>query len=128
MDSYGNNAYFWQKVDTVFLSSHLKVEHKKGETHTKFQNLIYPTEYGHLEDAGNGDGISVYLGSKNHNEISAIVVAADVLQKTIDAKLLVGCTEEEIVEVLHFLNQTDYQKTVLIRRGQEVPSWGFTEN
>lgn len=128
MVSYDNNAYFWQKVDTVFLSSHLNITRHKGESHPQFKNLVYPVEYGHLEDAGNGDGISVYVGSKSRSEITAIVVAADILQKTIDVKMLVGCTEEEINEVLHFLNQTDYQKTVMIRRGNEIPSWGVTEN
>lgn len=128
MVSYDNNAYFWQKVDTVFLSSHLNITRHKGESHPQFKNLVYPVEYGHLEDTGSGDGISVYVGSKSRSEITAIVVAADILQKTIDVKMLVGCTEDEISEVLHFLNQTDYQKTVMIRRGNEIPSWGVTEN
>ncbi len=128
MNSYDNNAYFWQKVDTVFLSSHVNIIRHKGETHPQFKNLVYPTEYGHLEETGNGDPISVYMGTKNHSEITGLVIAADILQKTIDVKILVGCTEDEENEVLHFLNQTDFQKTVLIRRGNEMPAWAYSDN
>ena len=128
MISYDNNAYFWQKVDTIFLSSNVNIIRQKGEVHPQFKNLIYPTEYGHLDETGNGNPISVYMGTKNHSEITGLIVAADILQKTIDVKLLLGCTEEEVNDVLHFLNQTDFQKTVLIRRGNDMPSWGFSDN
>ena len=58
----------------------------------------------------------------NRYETSALVVAADILIKELDVKVLVGCTEEEVDQVLRFLNQTNYQKTVLIRKGNELPS------
>ena len=129
MAEYENNAYFWQKVDTLFLSSDLKHSRKKGETHPQFKNLVYPVEYGHLTDTAsdNGEGVSVYVGSLPQS-ITALVVAADILQKTLDVKILLGCTEAETEEVLHFLNQTDFQKTVLIRRGSTIPAWGLTDN
>ncbi len=49
------------------------------------------------------------------------------LIKELDVKVLVGCTEEEVDQVLRFLNQTNYQKTVLIRKGNELPSWAETD-
>ncbi|MBE6122302.1 MAG: Inorganic pyrophosphatase [Solobacterium sp.] len=129
MAEYENNAYFWQKVDTLFLSSDLKVSRKKGETHPRFKNLIYPVDYGRLADTAEvAPEVSVYIGSEAHTVVTALVVAADILQKTLDVKILVGCTEEETDAVLRFLNQTDYQKTVLIRRGSSIPSWGLTDN
>ena len=33
--------------------------------------------------------------------------------------------EEDLI--LRFLNQTDFQKTILIRRGNEIPEWGLTD-
>ncbi len=129
MADYENNAYFWLKVDTLFLSSTLTINRHKGETHPNFKNLVYPVEYGHLTDTAsdNGEGVSVYVGSLPQS-ITALVVAADILQKTLDVKILLGCTEAETEEVLHFLNQTDFQKTVLIRRGSTIPAWGLTDN
>ncbi len=130
MIDYENNAFFWQKVETLLLSGNLKMEKKKGDVHSTFGNLIYPTDYGHLVDAkGAGEyGVSVYVGTGNHMEISALVVAVDILTKELDVKMLVGCNDDEIEDVLRFLNQTDYQKTVLIRKGNHIPSWGFTDN
>ena len=42
-------------------------------------------------------------------------------------KLLIGCSEEEELEILEFLNQTEFQKAVLIRRGSEVPYWASND-
>ena len=130
MAQYENNAYFWQKIDTLYLSNEVKVLRQKGDVHPTFKNLIYPVNYGRLKDTAsvNQDGVSVYLGTGNRNEITAVVVAADILSKEIDVKLLVGCSAEEEDKVLRFLNQTDYQKTVLIRRGNDMPGWAESDN
>ena len=129
MIEFENNAYFWQKLDTLYLSSGYQIIRKKGEVHPRFQNLIYPVDYGYINDTKSfgKDGVSVYAGSGNRYEISALVVAADILIKELDVKVLVGCTEEEVDQVLRFLNQTNYQKTVLIRKGNELPSWAETD-
>lgn len=130
MASYENNAFFWQKVDTLYLSSNLVISRRKGETHPQFKNLIYPVDYGHLQDTigTNTEGVSVYVGTGKINDITGIVIAADILMKTIDIKILVGCNEEETYDVLHFLNSTDFQKTVLIRRGTDIPNWSLSDN
>ena len=129
MVEFENNARFWVKVDTLFRSSSLNITRKKGDTHPQFKNLIYPVEYGRLYDNGEEiQGLSVYVGSLGSNSVTALVVAVDILQNTLDIKILAGCNEEETENVLRFLNQTDYQKTVLMRRGNQMPDWGETEN
>ncbi|MBR2825444.1 MAG: Inorganic pyrophosphatase [Solobacterium sp.] len=130
MDSYNNNAYFWQKIDTLYHSSNLVISRHKGDTHPTFKNLIYPTEYGHLKDTlgTSSEGLSVYVGSGDKSVINGIVVAADILIKTVDIKILVGCKDEEVYDVLHFLNSTDFQKTVLIKRGNDIPQWSLSDN
>ena len=130
MSEYENNAYFWQKVDTLFLSSGYKIFRKKGDVHPVFPNLIYPVDYGHVLDTKSisGEGVSVYVGTDNPNVVTALIVAADILSKELDVKVLAGCTEEEVDSVLRFLNQTDYQKTVLIRRGDDqTPTWSESD-
>ena len=130
MAQYENNAYFWQKVDTLFLSSGMNLSRKKGDVHPVFKNLIYPTDYGHISDTKSvtSEGVSVYAGSGDRNKITALVIAADILAKELDVKMLVGCTDKEVDDVLRFLNQTDLQKTVLIRGGNDIPAWGFSVN
>lgn len=129
MAQYENNAYFWQKLDTLYLSGGVKVVRKKGEHHPAFANLVYPVDYGHLTDTnGVPEGVSVYLGSESHSKVTGLIVATDILKKTLDVKILAGCTRDEEEQVLRFLNQTDYQKTVLIRKGSEIPGWGVSDN
>ncbi len=102
MKNYENNAFFWQKVDSLYLSGTRKIIKKKGEVHDTFKNLVYPLDYARIEDmkSVSGHGVAVYLGSENRNKVSALVVAADILEKELDVKVLAGCTEEEIEEVL----------------------------
>ncbi len=130
MKNYENNAFFWQKVDSLYLSGTRKIIKKKGEVHDTFKNLVYPLDYARIEDmkSVSGHGVAVYLGSENRNKVSALVVAADILEKELDVKVLAGCTEEEIEEVLRHLNQTEFQKTVLIKRGIEIPDWSQADN
>lgn len=129
MEEYENNAYFWQKLDTFYLSSQFEVIRKKGDHHPDFPNLVYPVTYGYLNDTnGQKDGVSVYKGSGSLYTITGLIVAVDILKKTLDVKMLIGCNQEETEEVLRFLNQTDYQKTVLIKKGSKIPTWGVSDN
>lgn len=130
MNSYENNAFFWQKIDTLVFSSKFVLARQKGETHPEYKNLVYPVNYGHFVDLAaedTEDGLAVFKGTGNSMTVNALIVAADILQKDLEAKLLIGCTEEEVELILRFLNQTDFQKTILVRRGNEIPAWGLTD-
>ncbi|MBR2685910.1 MAG: Inorganic pyrophosphatase [Erysipelotrichaceae bacterium] len=127
-NKYLNNAFFWQKIDTMFFSNRLIITREKNDHHPLYPNLVYPTQYGYLDDTYPEDpGICVFRGSLDVTHVEAMVIAADLLKKDLEVKLLVGCTEEEEKQILHFLNQTDFQKGVLIRRGEEVPGWSVSE-
>ncbi|MBS3973240.1 MAG: Inorganic pyrophosphatase [Erysipelotrichia bacterium] len=129
MNTYENNAYFWQKIDTLTFSSHFVLSQPKGSSHQVYHNLIYPLDYGYLKDTLSADsnGIAMYKGSMTTSMVNACVIAADILKKDIEIKLLLGCTPSEEEEVLRFLNQTEFQKTVLIRRANTVPSWAMND-
>ena len=100
-----------------------------GSSHPTYINLVYPVDYGFLSDTLSQDdsGIAVYKGSLSDNQVNTIIIAADILKKDIEVKLLVGCSAAEEDAILRFVNQTDFQKTILIRRGNDVPAWGFSE-
>ena len=125
MNAYENNAFFWQKLDTLYISSKLIIDRPKNTCHYKYSNLVYPVDYGYLSDSGNTEQqpIDVFRGSEKSSKVGAIVVTADILKKDCEAKLLIGCNEEEIEKILVFLNQTEFQKAVLLRRGNEMPEW-----
>lgn len=124
-----NSAYFWQKVNTLYLSCGFTIVRKKGDHHPQFANLIYPVDYGYINEtkSTNGEGLSLYAGTGDRNKISALVIAVDILSREMDVKVLVGCNSEEEESILRYLNQTDYQKTILVHKGEELPQWAQTD-
>lgn len=129
MQELENNAYFWQKIDTLMFSSSCTIDRPKGSTHFKYSNLVYPVDYGYLSDTTeSGQGtIHIFKGSQSTFNVGAIIVSADILKKDCEVKLLIGCNEEETLSILRFLNQTEFQKAILIRRGNEIPIWSSND-
>lgn len=128
MNEFQNNAYFWQKVDTLYSSGDLRITNKKGTKHKKYPVLNYPCDFGYVKtiDSDTETPMEVFK-SNNGKKVDAIVLCADILNKKFEVKALVGLNEDEEEAVLHFLNCTDYQKSVIIKRGKNIPSWGETE-
>ncbi|CAM3684111.1 Inorganic pyrophosphatase [Erysipelothrix urinaevulpis] len=124
MDKLLNNGYFWQKIDSLILSTNVVISQEKGSRHSKYINMVYPVNYGYLEDT---DAIKVFKGSDKRSKVDAVLVVADILKRDLEVKLLWGCTPEEETEILLFINQTDYQKSILVRRGNEIPEWAITD-
>lgn len=122
---FQNNAYFWQKIDTLVYSSDLVIERPKGSTHPLYQNIVYPVDYGNLRGAKAGDKefVDVFVGSQPEKNVTSILVCADILKKDLEVKLVIGCTDEEENNILQMLNQTDYQKCVIMHRGNDIPAW-----
>ena len=125
MNQLENNAFFWQKLDSIYFASSIVITQPQGSFHPTFKNLIYPVDYGYLNETLSQDqlGIAIYKGKGSAFSVEAILVAADILKKDIEVKLLVGCSQEEVDKILRFVNQTEYQKTIIVRRGYEVSNW-----
>ena len=96
---------------------------------TARRELVYPVDYGYLNDTTGSDQapIDVFRGTQKSNLIQAVVVSADILKKDCEVKLLVGCTQEEEYAILEFLNQTEFQKAILVRRSKDVPDWAVND-
>ena len=128
MNEFENSAYFWQKVDTLYSTGDFKVIYPKGAKHKAYPSLIYPCDFGYVETISDENEKAMEVFRSNHSDgVEAIVVCADIISKQFEVKALVGLDEDECMEVLHFLNCTDYQKAVLLRRGYKIPSWSETE-
>lgn len=119
-----NNGYFWQKLDSLVLSTNVVISQPKGSHHPQYLNMVYPVDYGYLNDT---HAIKVFKGSLKRSAADAIMVVGDILKRDLEVKLLLGCTESEIKEILAFINQTDYQKSILVRRGLDLPEWAITD-
>ena len=128
MKEFQNNAYFWQKLDTLCLSGDFIETRKKGEVHPSYPNLIYPCRYGYyaLSERDEEKMFQAFVGSEGSQPVG-IVICADILQKDLEVKVLIGVSEKEEEKILDFLNQTDFQKTVVMKRGKEIPSWAVSD-
>ena len=115
MDGY--NEDFWKALDELVNSSEIVIDRPKGSAHPRFPNFIYKVDYGYLKDTASmdGAGIDVWVGS-GEKKIDAIKCIVDLMKRDSEIKILVGCTEEEKLEVYKTHNETQYMKGVLIRR------------
>ena len=115
MDGY--NEDFWKALDELVSNSEIVIDRPKGSAHPRFPNFIYKVDYGYLKDTASmdGAGIDVWVGS-GEKKIDAIMCIVDLMKKDSEIKILVGCTEEEKLEVYKTHNETQYMKGVLIRR------------
>ena len=115
MDGY--NEDFWKALDELESNSEIVIDRPRGSAHPRFPNFIYKVDYGYLKDTASmdGGGIDVWVGS-GEKKIDAIMCIVDLRKKDSEIKILVGCTEEEKLEVYKTHNETQYMKGVLIRR------------
>ncbi len=111
------DAEFWVSFDKLLLDSQIVIDRPKGSSHPRFPHIIYPLDYGYLNDTSSmdGGGIDVWLGT-GEKSLDAILCTVDLLKRDSEIKLLVGCTEEEKSAVYEFHNNSKYMKAVLIRR------------
>lgn len=115
MDDY--NEDFWKALDELVSNSEIVIDRPRGSAHPRFPNFIYKVDYGYLKDttAMDGAGIDVWVGSGD-KKIDAIMCIVDLMKRDSEIKILIGCTEEEKLEVYKTHNETQYMKGVLIRR------------
>lgn len=115
MDDY--NEDFWKALDELVSNSEIVIDRPRGSAHPRFPNFIYKVDYGYLKDTTSmdGGGIDVWVGS-GEKKIDAIMCIVDLRKKDSEIKILVGCTEEEKLEIYKTHNETQYMKGVLIRR------------
>ena len=108
---------YWWSLDELVRMYDLVIDRPKGLTTLNFPRSIYPLNYGYLKGTtgGDGSGIDVWRGSLDSNKVQASIVTVDLLKATAEVKLVIGCSEEEIEEVLNFHNSFS-QSGVMVKR------------
>ena len=130
MKQLENNAYFWQKLDSLYFSSSVVIDRPKNSKHPKYDDMVYPVNYGYLTDTLSSDGahVDVFIGSELSKKIKSIAVCTDILKRDCEIKVLIGCNDDEEKEILHLLNVSENQKAILIRRGNDLSGWESDED
>jgi len=109
---------FWTRLDGLIASKEIVIDRPKGSSHPRFPEIVYPLDYGYLNDTSGGDGneIDVWRGSIKDEALMAVVCTVDTLKNDTELKLLIGCTESEMEIVDRFHNDNEYMSGIIIRR------------
>ncbi len=102
---------FWQAMTELLATNPIVIDRPKGSVHPRYPDVVYPLDYGYLENttASDGGGIDVWLGSLNPVEnkkgvktLTGILCTFDRLKRDAEIKLLIGCNEEDIQTLRNF--------------------------
>jgi len=107
---------FWTLLDRLTAQSKIVIDRPAGSSHPCYPQMIYPLDYGYLEGTtgGDGAGIDIWVGSLPEKMICGILCTADVLKNDVEIKILFGCTESEIEQILRFLNDSEFLKCMVV--------------
>ena len=96
---------FWDEMASLIVSRPIVIDQPQGSVHPRNPDLIYPLNYGYLEGtlAADGDGIDVWIGSQGKNALSGILCTYDTLERDAEIKLLLGCTQDDVQEIVNFM-------------------------
>jgi inorganic pyrophosphatase len=108
---------FWNTLEQLIALSRVVIDRPKGSHHPRYPELVYPLDYGYLENTQSmdGGGIDVWVGSLPERLIDAVICTVDLHKQDSEIKLLLGCTKKEAQEILRFHNDGT-QAGLLIRR------------
>jgi inorganic pyrophosphatase len=97
--------YLQQLVD----SSQIVIDRPRGSTHPRFPGKEYPRDYGYLQGTTSNDSseVDIWVGSGDKHHIVGVLCTVDLLKRDTELKILVGCTDYEIHQILDFVNSDD---------------------
>jgi inorganic pyrophosphatase len=108
-----SDTSFWQSMTELIAANKIILDRPKGAAHPRYPELIYPLDYGYLENtsAGDGDGIDVWIGSLPKKMLTGILCTFDKLKHDAEIKLLVACSPEDVQTIQYF---NDEMQTLFI--------------
>jgi inorganic pyrophosphatase len=102
---------FWRAMSHLLISNSIVIDRPRGSTHPRYPQVIYPLDYGYLENttSSDGGGIDVWVGSLNtlmdtdeRKTLTGILCTFDRLKRDAEIKLLVACSAEDIQIIRDF--------------------------
>lgn len=109
---------FWQALDELARTHRLIIDRPRGSAHPRYEDMIYPLDYGYLDGttAGDGAGIDVWAGSDPSAGVGGILCTADPHKKDTEVKIMLGCTESEADQARRFLLEDGQLPCILVLR------------
>lgn len=106
---------FWEYMEMVIESSTIQIDRPQGSKHPRYPDLFYPHDYGYLKNTvtTDGGGLDVWLCSRSKARLDGIICTVDLNKKDVEIKLLIGCSEDELLTILKFYN-SDAMRAIFI--------------
>ncbi len=98
---------FWHGWMDLLETHKIILDRPKGTRHPRYPELIYPLDYGYIQDttASDGDGIDVWSGTLGNQTLTGILCTFDKIKRDAEIKLLIGCTAEDVQIIQAFNNE-----------------------
>ncbi len=108
---------FWEYIDKLVESSEIIIDRPKGSVHPRFNDIIYPLDYGYLNNTKSKDDneIDVWIGSSSIKKVDSILCIIDLMKKDSEIKILYSCSDEE-KELIYEFQNNKFMKAVMIIR------------
>jgi inorganic pyrophosphatase len=115
-------AEFWSNLETIINQDSIIIDRPKGTTHPTFPELIYPLDYGYLENmvSSDGAGLDVWIDDCSDKKPTALACTVDLRKKDLEIKILLGCSTENIETIMEFHNSGSMRCILLQRPNKEV--------
>jgi inorganic pyrophosphatase len=112
-----NNEAFFETLEQLIREHGITIDRPKGSAHPRFPDLIYPINYGYINNtqSQDGDGIDVFLGDDESAEVVGIICTVDTVKRDSEVKVLYKCTEENIQTAVRIMNNGP-MRGILVRR------------
>lgn len=110
---------FWDTLQVLVSKSKIIIEHLKGSSNPRFSGSTpYPLDYGYLENTSSmdGEGIDCFVGELNNSSISGILITIDLIKKDSEIKLLINCSNSDMLSAYNYINKTKFGKALLLKR------------
>ena len=108
---------FWKYIDELIKTSKIIIDRPKGSTHPKYNDFIYPVDYGFLEGTTSMDnsGIDIWVGTAKEKGADSILCIIDTLKRDSEIKILYSCTLDEKRIIYKEINDK-YMAAVMFER------------
>ncbi len=108
----------FKTLQTIVNNNSVVIDRPKNSRHPRYDDYVYPMDYGYLEGtkSQDGEGIDVWCGEANRDEVSGILITADGLKKDSEIKILLGCDKKEM-KLAHAISNRGGMTAALIMRG-----------
>ena len=102
---------FWEFMEQLLITNSMIIDRPKGSSHPRYPTVIYPFDYGYLENttSSDGGGIDVWVGSLNKvmnkdrvKTLTGILCTFDTLKRDAEIKLLIKCSVKDIQAIRDF--------------------------